>query len=169
MSKLFVDKSTLGSPYRVGHSSLQNIGEPLLDSQHHEILSQLIHLAELLKKKRWEPSNREIREHTIDLFMKLRETLAHHCEMEETLLRHKGYPLLGKHQEEHDLILVRLDGFIYQCRHHGHPSFKLIKDFIRLWFLAHVNESDACFRDHLLATPAAPLPPAGEHILLLGT
>ncbi|MBF0435876.1 MAG: hemerythrin family protein [Magnetococcales bacterium] len=169
MSEMFIDKSTLGSPYRISYNVLRNIGDPILDGHHHDILSLLIHLADLLKKKRWEPSNKEIRVHTIDLFMKIRDSLAQHCEIEENLMRQKGYPQIEEHQEEHDLLLVRLDGFIYHCRRQGHPSFRLVKDFIRIWFLAHVNESDAHFRDYLLVVPSKPLPPAGEFVPLLGT
>ncbi|MBF0416219.1 MAG: hemerythrin family protein [Magnetococcales bacterium] len=169
MSKMFIDKSTLGSPYRISYNALRNIGDPTLDSHHHDILSLLIHLADLLKKRRWEPSNQEVRVHTIDLFLKIRDSLAKHCEIEENLMRQKGYPLLKEHQEEHDLLLVRLDGFIYHCRRHGHPSFRLVKDFIRVWFLAHVNESDAQFRDYLLAAPSKTFPPPSEFAPLLGT
>ncbi|MBF0139454.1 MAG: hypothetical protein HQL74_04135 [Magnetococcales bacterium] len=127
MSKMFIDKSTLGSPYRVSYNAIRNVGDPTLDGHHHDILSLLIHLADLLKKRRWEPSNQEVRVHTIDLFMRIRDSLAQHCEIEENLMRQKGYPLLKEHQEEHDLLLVRLDGFIYHCRRHGHPSFRLVK------------------------------------------
>ncbi|MBF0422065.1 MAG: hemerythrin family protein [Magnetococcales bacterium] len=168
MPKLFVDKTTLGSPHRIGYSYLLKIGHPELDQHHHDILSLLIHLAELIKKQKWVPGNKMIRDHVINLLTTIRDTMGKHAEAEENIMRHHGYPLLQQHEDEHDLLLVRLDGFIYHCRHHGHPSVKQVKDFIRQWFLTHVNESDIQFRDFLLVEPAAPPHPHGEAVSLLG-
>ena len=125
----------------VWHNGVQ-IGIPILDEQHHGLATLVNSLFYCMGKGH----AKEVLLPTIsafDLYAKV------HFDIEEDMLRHTNYPYAEQHTRAHQKLHQQLLILSAESRITGDPSG--VVDFFRKTWIAHLNEYDRQFVDHVKA------------------
>lgn len=84
-----------------------------------------------------------------------------HCEHEEALLRHSGFPFFKPHKHEHDRFIGQCTDF-YQRAEAGEHVTPTALAFIKPWMTKHIRGEDmdyAAFVRRYIESGAAPVVP----------
>lgn len=124
-----------------------DLGIPILDEQHRGIVSIINALYHLMKNGL--VSNK--------LYLSVLETIKSyanvHFIIEEELMLSCGYLKLEKHRETHKKFIAEMERM---RRSDGQEDFtvagtKPLMDFLKIWWLEHINEEDRLYGPQLLA------------------
>ena len=115
-----------------------SLGEPMIDSQHRELLSRADSLLAAMREGR---SRCEIE----PLLSFLREYSERHLVDEAALMRAADYPDLTIHLAQHDFFTERLEKLLAEFREYG-PTTAVAASLHQLvcsWFVKHITSHDA--------------------------
>jgi hemerythrin-like metal-binding protein len=66
-----------------------------------------------------------------------------HFEAEEQWMRRRGYPGLGSHQVQHQLLFDELTQVIFRAEAHEEPLRSKVVPRLKEWLVTHILEDDA--------------------------
>ncbi len=109
-------------------------GHERIDSEHRIFLG-LIH--ELSVQSETKPGKERIGR----TLREIRKYADFHFTSEENIMEDVGYPDFEEHKRLHQMLMVQLDGAIYDF-HHGAQTAEEIVSFLFQWFALHTTRED---------------------------
>ena len=119
-----------------------SLGVPLIDDQH----KQLITIANVLIKAVGRDLNSRVINNVI---RRLREYTVFHFSSEEALMEKVHYKQRGEHANEHRRLKEQVKEYQRSIYYKTPPRPEEVKDFIKLWLLKHILESDRQLVDYI--------------------
>jgi hemerythrin-like metal-binding protein len=110
-------------------------GIGLLDAQHMNLVRLINELGEAVEQGRGQT--------VIDKVMEqLKLYASYHFTSEERLLRKYNYPDLEAHRQEHEEFSDEMEDFSLDLRTGAPDVCSALHDYLRQWFVLHVQETD---------------------------
>lgn len=82
----------------------------------------------------------------------LKELLAYteyHFDREEKMMEDSGYPDFVAHQEQHKIMIAKINEIKQKYEEQGHDAFQEVSDFLSGWLINHINGTDKQYTSHL--------------------
>ena len=121
------------------------MGGAFMDTEHRDLHRILDDLGEAVE-------TRQNRARLDELLEQLTGELRDHFAHEELQMRERGYPWVSAHTAAHTVFLDELEG-LWVRHERGQVVLAVgVMEFVRTWFLRHVQDSDKPLGDWLAAT-----------------
>lgn len=135
------------------------IGHPLLDQQHKELLGMLDDLDGNLhgSDERTGGTGGAEGEKSLAACKKFRRLVRKHSADEEDILQQADFPELGRHKEDHNRLIKQIEGIFEGCGEicmHGNVD-TCLEELTHL-MLDHIIRHDLSFKSHLQTKKLAP-------------
>jgi len=119
-----------------------DLGIPQLDQQHRRIMQALVRLDECLHRT-YPKSALEDRIH------QLRILTTDHFRDEEELMAQAGYPHLGPHRAEHEVLLIRCHEMLEFFGSPGAPPSRRLAETLAEVFMNHIENVDREYAEYM--------------------
>lgn len=130
------------------------LGHPIIDPDHQGLVEAINRLARLIGPEAGDGlAEDERRKQVAAASQALREATEKHFQSEAWIMETAAYPALKAHQNQHQQLLAEYDAFAADFLHPAGGNAEPALNFLRDWFLYHMQTWDQSFVSWLAERP----------------